>query len=352
MRNIKKYTKILASLTILIFLSGCSLQGTSTSTAGAVSFLKTTDGGKTWTPKVKVNDTQNIAAVDVLSMAVDPMNPNIVYLGTVANGLLVTKDGAETWEKLNFPPTKIYGLAIDSQNSQNIYASGIYNNRAKIYLSTNAGTDWKEIYTEPGNGTIITALALGKTNNKLLYAGTDQGTIVQSFDGGETWKNLPSNQQAAVISFAFEKNDENIAYAGIYNQGILRIRNGENKIEDLKNLVGILGSSQVVSVTTDPNNAGTIYAGMNDGIMRSRNYGDTWEKVNILSSATKFPVNAIAINPTNSNEIIYSAGGAIYKSTDGGNTWSTFQLSSGKGVRIIQYNPNDPSIIYAGLRKS
>lgn len=348
MRNTYKYTKIILILIGVLFVCGCT---TSTTGTGASSFLKTNDGGKTWMPKVKVSEEQNISGVDVLTIAINPQNPDIIYLGTVANGLFITKDGAETWEKLNFPPTKIYGLAIDNQNSQNIYASGVYNNRAKIYSSSNAGTDWKEIYTEPGNGTVITALALGKNNNRLIFAGTDQGTILESGDSGETWKNLPSSQ-AAVIDIAIENNNENTAYFGIYNQGILRIKNGEEKIDDLKNFMGLAGNYQVVSVISDPNIGGTIYAGLSDGLIRSRNFGDSWEKVNILSSSTKFPIRAIAINPRNSNEIIYSAGGAIYKSTDSGNTWSTFQLNSGKEVRVLQYNPSDPSIIYAGLRKS
>lgn len=354
----KTYTKIATLVIGIFFLSGCSLpnSGTSTSTitsapVGAVSFLKTTDGGKSWTPKVKVNDKQNISNVDVISVAIDPNNIGTIYIGTDSSGLFVSKDGAENWQKLNFPPTKIYGLAIDKTNSQNIYASGVYNSRAKIYKSSNSGTDWHEIYTEPANGTIITSLAIGRSNSQILYAGTDQGVIFSSTDGGQTWKNI-YKANSAIVSIAFDSASDSTVYFGIYTQGLLRIKNGSNNVEDLtKNMTATAPNSQVSSAVADPSNSGTIYLGLSSGILRSLDFGDNWEKVNVLESSAKFPIWALAVNPQNSNEIAYSGAGAIYKSTDGGNSWSTFQLASGKLVRVLKYDPYAPNIIYAGLKK-
>jgi photosystem II stability/assembly factor-like uncharacterized protein len=357
----KKYTTIGILLLGVFFFSGCSLLSSSknsdsslgSSKAEASSFLKTTDGGKTWEAKVKISDTQNISSADILSLAIDSKNTNIIYAGSASNGLLVSKDGAETWQKLNFPTTKIYGLAIDKLNGQNIYASGVYNSRAKIYKSANSGTDWQEIYTEPANGTIITSLAMSQSNSQLLYVGTDQGAIFSSGDGGQTWKNIFKAENAVVgISFS---SDNSTAYFAVYTRGILRLKIGSDKLDDLTKNAGKFssgfGSSEIYSVATDPSNPGTVYLGLGDGILKSKDFGENWEKLNILESSSKYPVWALGINPKNSNEIVYSGAGAIYKSTDGGNQWSTFQLASGKSVRILRYDPNQTNIIYAGLKK-
>jgi photosystem II stability/assembly factor-like uncharacterized protein len=355
----KTHIKIAAlSLSVLVF-SGCSLSSPKTETSsggivenkpvGAVSFLKTTDGGKSWAPKVKVNETQNIAGVDIISMAIDPNNTGTIYAGTDGSGLFVSKDAAETWQKLNFPPTKIYGVAIDPKNSQNIYASGLYNSRAKIYRSTNSGTDWQEIYTEPASGAIITSLAISQSNSQILYAGTDQGAIFSSSDGGQTWKNIYKAGNA-VISISFS-NGNNTIYFGVFTQGLLRIKNGGN-IEDLSQKINsTISGATVYSALVDPSISGRIYLGLSNGIMRSNDFGDSWEKVNILESSSKYPIWGLAVNPKNSNEIMYSNSGAIYKSTDGGNQWSTFQLASGKSVRVLKYDPQETSTVYAGLKK-
>ena len=40
-------------------------------------------------------------------MAIDPNNPNVVYVGTPQNGLFVTTDGGTTWQSVSAVPVSL-----------------------------------------------------------------------------------------------------------------------------------------------------------------------------------------------------------------------------------------------------
>lgn len=349
MKRTYKLLPIAALSISLLILSGCSLPGTGASSAGSI--LKTTNGGERWEAKVKIDDKQTISAVDILSMAMDPADSQIVYIGTVKNGLYVTRNGGEQWEKINFPLTNIYGLAIDNNNSQIIYASGIWQKKGKIYKSENRGADWKEIYTEPAEGTTISSLEISKFNSQLLYAGTSEGMIIKTVDGGASWKNLYKSQ-GPIIRITYDPGNDSDVYFGLFNKGILRTKDGATSFEDLsKNIQKQASSDKIFSLVIDPSRPGVIYAGLDKGIAKSNDYGDNWQKLNIIKSAEKYSIRAIAVNPQNSNEIIFASAQALYKSVDGGVQWSTFQLNVGKSVEVLKYDPLNPANIYLGFRK-
>ena len=336
-------------MSAVFLLSGCSLPGGNSPDIGSV--LKTTDGGQTWEPKVKVNEKQTISAVDVLSMAIDSNDSQKAYVGTEKGGLFVTKNGGENWEKLNFPTTKIYGLAVDRFNPQILYATGVWQKRGKIYKSENGGADWGEIYTEPAEGTVVSSLEISKSGSQLLYAGTSDGMVMKTSDGGKSWKNL-YKAKGPIIDISFDSGSDNTAYFAVFNKGILRTKNGGASFDDLtKGLQEATSTSQVFSLAIDPGMPGVFYAGLDKGFVKGINFGDQWEKINILESSKKFPIRAVAVNPQNPNEIIYAGAQALYKSIDGGVQWSTFQLDTSRAVQIIKYDPLNPGIIYLGLRK-
>lgn len=332
----------------LLFLSGCDLSQSQGSAGGV---LRSTDKGKTWEAKVNAGENKNISSLDILSMAVDSQNSQVVYIGTKKYGIFTTRNSAETWEKLDFPLIKVYGLAINPSNASVIYASGVWQGRGKIYKSENKGIDWKEIYTEPADGTVITSLAVSQRDIQTLYAGTSEGALFKTMDGGNSWKNI-FKARAAITEIDFDFSNDSIVYFEVFSQGILRTKDGGGSMDDItENIKKAVKNSKVFSVAVDPSNPGILYAGLSDGIVKSSDFGDNWKEVNVLESSKKFPVRAIAINPKNSDEIIYSAAQAVYKSSDGGKQWSTFQLETDGIIGVIEFDPLNPNNLYAGLRK-
>lgn len=352
--KIKKILIFISVFASTFFLAGCSLVPGNNSTKGTVntSFIKSSDSGKNWESKVKIDDKKTIAAASVLSMALHPDDSQVVYIGTEKNGLFVSKDGAETWQSIAFAQ-KVYGLSFDSSDHEIIYASGVHNDRGKLFKRQGEQGEWKEIYTEPSDGTYITALGVHKTNGKIVYAGTSDGVIIKSVDGGDSWRNI-KKVDAPVVSISFDAASSEHVYFGIFKRGILETKDGGSSLVDITSEFSSFSedSSQVVySVVADPWIAGAVFVGTEKGIIRGVRSGEKWDSLNVIASSKEFPIRAIAVNPKDSKEIIYSAGGVIYKTVDGGTQWSTFQLDANKGVGMIRYDQNNPANIYIGLRK-
>jgi photosystem II stability/assembly factor-like uncharacterized protein len=343
--------KILISLPIFVgafVLSGCSLSSATPITMANATIIKSEDGSGTWNPKIKIDDKKTIAGIDVLSMAIKPDDPNTIYIGTDANGLFMTKDGAETWTQVPFA-NKVYGLVFDPNSPEVIYGSGIFNERAKIYKRLQEGQEWKEIYTEPANGTTISALAIDKANSQVLYAGTSEGVILKTTDGGQTWSSL-KKAGGPVISIAFDATSDSHVFFGIFQVGVLETKNGGTTIDDISKNIDTSGNTtSIFTLVADPYSSGIIYVGTENGIFKRAADG-TWSALNIIESSKAFPIRVIAINPGNSKEVMYSSAKAIYKSSDGGVTWATFQLGTTKEISILRYDVTNTAKIYAGLR--
>lgn len=137
--------------------------------------LKSTDKGVTWTSLVEKLKTKELAKfaiepntkIDIL--AIDPKNPDTVYLGFI-NGMLKTTDGGQTWVPINIitPPAvlPIVSLVVDPNDSRNIY----YGINSQIYLSNTAGTDW--FVRNLPTSRVLQIITIDPKNTKTIYAGS------------------------------------------------------------------------------------------------------------------------------------------------------------------------------------
>lgn len=335
---------------VTLLLSGCSFPGTLSSKGGA-AVLKSTDGGKTYLPTVTIDAKTTFAPADIVSFVFESGNSKRILVGTRENGIFTTENGGEVWKKMNFPPTKTYGLVSDWNRPERLYASGEWQGRGKIYKSDNRGEKWDEIYSEPNTGTVITALMQSPRNASTIFVGTSAGVMIRTTDGGLTWGNLES-VEAPVLSFAFDASGD-VLYALLSGKGIVRSRDGGATFEEIpgKSERSVTKSlPTATALAPDPSRSGMLFVGTKEGLFRSSDFGDSWEEVSILESSKKFSIRAIAINPKNSNELLYSAALALYKSIDGGKTWSVTQLDGSRAAGFLRYDPSDSNTIYAAFR--
>lgn len=351
---IKKILILLPVILVTGFLSGCSFGGTllpSKNTMANATVIKSEDGGASWNSKIRIDDKKTIAGVDILSMAIHPNDPNIIYIGTMSSGLFVSKDAGENWAAVAYPD-KAYGLVFDPINPDVMYGSGVFNGRAKIFKRPAEGQEWKEVYTEPADGTIISSLAISKFNPNVLYAGTNEGIIVKTTDGGQTWVNLKidANLAGPITAIGFDAANDSHVFFAVFQVGVLETKDAGATIENITEKIDTVGrTTSVYSLVTDPYLGGVAYVGTEAGIFR-RSGGDSWSAMNLIESSKAFAIRSIAINPRNSKEIMYSSAKAIYKSIDSGAKWSTFQLETAKEISVLKYDVVNPAKIYAGLR--
>lgn len=319
--------------------------------------MRSDDGGVSFVPKVTVNEKTTIASAEILSLLFDPSKPNRVFLGTKDSGIFLSENSGDQWTKINYPPTKVYGLARDAFRTTHIYASGEWQGRGKIYRSDDNGATWKEIYTEPSNETVITALAASTRSSGVAYAGTSAGVIVKTTDGGETWGNAAS-LGGPILSLNFS-SDSSVLYALASGKGIFRAAESGAEFSALDLTVTTSDEknahsktfSKPVSITTDPSRSGVVYVGTEkDGLLVSADSGAHWNMVDIIASSAKFPIRSIAVRPGSSNEILYSSALAVYRSVDSGANWSVYQLDASRPAGLIRYDPSNSSRVFLGLR--
>jgi photosystem II stability/assembly factor-like uncharacterized protein len=317
------------------------------------SLWESFDGGEIWLERSKGNTgSVDTSSVETLSLIINPYDASMAYVGARGAGILKTEDGGQNWQYLPFQSEKVYGLDIDPIDSKIIYASGVWQKRGKIFKSLDGGKTWGEIYTSPSVGPLIISLQIDKRNPKVVYAATSDNQVIKTTDGGGSWKSI-FVAPGPVTEIAIDKADSNLIYFAAPTRGVFKSDDGGKKIEDISKDFSklLLGSQDVNALETDPQNGGWVYVAGGMGILRSKDAGKKWDKIEVLNNPATFPVKALAINPKNSAEIIYGAAQAVYKSIDGGTNWATTQFETSKAINILEYSATNPEIIYLGLSK-
>jgi photosystem II stability/assembly factor-like uncharacterized protein len=267
----------------------------------------TADGGQTW-----LGASQGDAGYS----AVDPFEPSIVYshypqyffsrnenggeggvdewFGPNGEGYIDGLDGSDNW--LFYPP-----FVVDPNNAGVIYFASNY-----VYKTEDRGDSWfviSDALNASDYGSIKT-LALAFSDPQVLYAGTTDGTIWVTTDGGESWNEVTGGDfpQRGVTRIALDPADASVAYAvfgGFAAQTpdapghVFRTTDGGESWEDITfNLPDAPLAAAVVDVR--PDYAG-VYVGGALGVWVLEDGADEW-----LPYGTGMPfalVSDLELNP-------------------------------------------------------
>ena len=95
-----------------------------------------------------------------------------------------------------------------------------------------------------------------------------------------------------------------------------------------------------------------IYAGAEaSGLYRKEADDQSWEQLtNGLPPSAQ--VRPIAIHPTDPSLVYVGTQRGVYKSRDGGDTWQRMDFPEGRIVWSLQFHPSDPQVMYLGTEGS
>jgi photosystem II stability/assembly factor-like uncharacterized protein len=276
---------------------------------------------------------------NILSLAVDPANPRVVYAGSPAGGVFKSADAGAKWvwsgaglETDNFF-RGITALAVDPRNPARIFA-GVQG--YGVYRSIDAGRTWHSAFTRPAGETW--RLVIDPNPGGAVYAGSSSG-IFRSLDGGTSWQ--ARGPSVPVIALAFDPAFR-ILYAGLALGGVLRSANGGATWTAGRGLP----EGQAFSLVVDPRQAGVVVAGFDRSMARSTDFGRTWTRV----KKTQSPVVALASQ--RSKRLLYAAVAAarIFRSADSGATW---QAAPGQpSDRDFNALAAGPGFVYTATKSS
>lgn len=278
-------------------------------TIGRSGPYRSDDGGATW-----IGLNYPTGALGTMSewygVAVDPHDPRKVLFADEMSGTLwLSREAGLNW-RVVFQQPDVVG--------------NVYGKRHGFKALAFAPSDASVIY------------AGMSADRARLQAFPDQTSfgVYKSTDGGETWlaANDSHTAQQDVNMLAIDPRDANTVYAGTVQGGVLRTRDGGRTWTPLN--AGLRGVD-VRALAIDAQNPLVMYAGVeNGGLYKSIDAGAHWQ----ISSAGMDPgatVRDIVIDATNS-QVLYAADlrTGVYRSTDGGNLW--VQVSRGLSTRAVK----------------
>ncbi len=342
----------------LVFLgAGCvSFTGTSSKKAvtGPTGFYFSNDSGESWR-SISVLPTaegvKSLSNVSVYGLIEDQNDTKALYWLSRGRGLLYSYDSGETWKDSVSPLNTgfVYGIAIHPQDNCTLFAT----NGRQIFKTTDCNRSWKEVYREGVTSRSIKMLAINPFPPYQLYAMSESGVLLKSLDAGISWS-IERQFKTTVLRLAFDKNKEGLLYVVTKDSGLLRSRDGGETWVSLKNKQkAFTGALQFRRLYLNPNQAEHIYWVSKYGVIVSKNGGEDWDAITLITPPGGAAIYSFAVNSKNAQEMYYTttAGtrSTFYKTVDGGKSWVTRKLPSNQLPVVLRVHPENPTWLYMGF---
>lgn len=351
-----------------LFLIPALLLGMSCNQSSDGGVYQSLDSGESWEQVVFVGSdgkrTETISEVDVVSMAFHPEDPNIIYLGTKANGLYISLTGGERWIQSKVDSGNIRSIVVDPVDPKNVYIA----KDKSVQKSTDEGLTWETVYTDVQGGN-ITVVAVDSFEHSRVYAATATGAVLKSFDYGVNW-DLRLQLGDGIKQLLIAPHDTRIIYALTEDEDLYRsLSAGEfTAVETADNINSGWAElitkevktefddvDQIFAMSLDANDSSIIYLVTRRGLMQGTNNGDDWKDVITLlgvSDKQNDSISNVASVPGKPNELYFTLGHVVHKSVDSGVTWKVIEnFPSTRTIYQLLIDPQTPNVMYAGMYK-
>jgi len=263
---------------------------------------------------ITFRDWRTIGVEEYGYVAPDPLNPNMIYGGKI------TRFDKTTGQVQNIAPEAVRSGKYRFLRTAPVIFSPVdphvlYLAGNVVFKTTNGGHSWEiispdlsretpevpesigvyrkpEMAKQPRRGVIYT-LAPSPRDINLIWAGTDDGLIQVTRDGGKNWTNVtpPGITSWSKISLMDAGHfDAMTAYAAVnrirlddQHPHIYRTHDGG---KTWKEIVKGLPNAPINVVREDPQRKGLLFAGSENAVYVSFNDGDDWQSLRLNMAAS------------------------------------------------------------------
>ena len=305
------------------------------------------------------------------TIAVNPSNTNVMYLGAATGGVWKTTDGGANWLPLTDTQCSLAmgSIALDPSNPEIVYAgtgeenfSGDSYYGCGILKSTNGGANWTRLgastFAPTTNGATIGKIAIHPTSTNVLVAAASNG-LQRSTDSGATWALVNAGVATDVVIDPTNGANMYAANGNIFGSASNGVFRSTNAGATWTKVAGGFPTTSVgrINLAISASSPATLYAAVQSsstfgllGVWKSTDAGANWTQL----AATGASCNTqcwydmgINVDPTNAN-IVYFSGFSIYRSTDGGASFSNIGSTIHVDHHGFAFHPGTPTTIYAG----
>ncbi|HOM99081.1 MAG TPA: SBBP repeat-containing protein [Acidobacteriota bacterium] len=307
--------------------------------------------GAQWSQTPTATTDPNVEAV-----AVHPVK-SWVFVGTTGSGVFVSKDQGESWEPLGPGAVRVLSIGLDPTDPQVVFAGGA----TALWRTLDGGGSWQRLGQPQEEGeepvlpaVLYTAVAIDPKHPSTVYVGTQGQGIFKSTDKGDTWNVASeglSGDALTIYRLVFHPGNPNILFAGT-NGSLQKTQDGGQSWT----ATSLSGVGQVRGVAVDPTAPDTLYASgvfpkVGAGVAKSSDGGATWSVSPTPPTGVRLAgvITDLQMRPGNPQVLLAAtAADGVLHTLDAGATWSSASAGLGtKTVLGLAVDPGHPERWYA-----
>ncbi|MFH1119456.1 MAG: T9SS type A sorting domain-containing protein [Bacteroidota bacterium] len=275
---------------------------------------------RTWTGQI--NDWEAILGGDGFYSLVDYTNSSIIYAEYQWGALHKSTNGGNWMEPINgyWSSDRVNWSApviMHSQEPQTLYF-GTY----RVWKTTNGGNTWNAIsndLTQGDDGSTyhtISTLAISAIEPGIVLAGTDDGRVHISTNGGSVWNDisagLPDRWITRVATDPFDVNTIYVTLSGFrWDEPLAHVYKSTNLGQTWQPISNGLPELPVNALIADPGEQGRLFIGTDAGVFMSEDSGDNWQSMN--QGIGNVPVTSMKIHKDENFLIIGTYGLSAFR---------------------------------------